>query len=772
MLAGKSGRPYFGWLVTLAAAAAALILFANMASPTVFVVDILVTLGLCGLAFRHYGRFSSNWIVTAVVLYTWFLSSAIVFVLPIDVSSILVCCRLNQGTCTSPCTACLCANLAEDCSCSRPWSYVSPHALPVFWKVIYWSSQALSWLILPIGQTYFTAGDFTPAQKLKTALRANAVTYVSLGVIAAILLIYIAIRNDLDSAGLEQIIIAASNTWGLLMVVLMLGYGVVDIPRLMWRRADIERTLRLYYYRVASINTELIEAEAELDTTQSDLLDIAGQCPTDSPLRAYLNLILLKCPAHADGAIDFQDATPSRKASARYSGELTQASLADLHAKVIKLNGIIKRCNTQRQHLIERAIHFEDVKKQRNKADHKFSSTAGSSYEVCCYNLQPWEQAFAFALTSSGFIRPVLYLAAAVFCTILSLIVVWSEVLFFTTSPTMSIYALLLNHTGDSGYYFNIEVITFFTLFYLSVCTYRVVFKLRIFDFYQLVPHQQTDSASLIFSGLLLCRLTAPLGLNFLSMSHLDAHVVSDVAITQPTAFTRVMGHMDVVAFIKDFATYYPISMLIVSLATLLHIGPRLLSLCGFSSFISEDDDASDTVTEGRALVRTEKRTQFRRGPHALAVSVRAFQAPLSPPATPNDERLLRWQLQAKYLRPSRLDDTSASAEALDDDEEETLGSVTAPSSRVLVRPVWFSCLCFVGSVWTRQHLNSEKKNKKKKPVRHPLMRLNAWCEFGCRSRVALCAIGPQRSQSRVRIGFAFSTAQALALEESLFILY
>ena len=80
MVAGQSSKPFFGWLVTLAAAAAALVLFANMASPTVFVVDILVTLGLCGLAFRHYGRFSSNWVVTSVVLYTWFLSSAIVFV--------------------------------------------------------------------------------------------------------------------------------------------------------------------------------------------------------------------------------------------------------------------------------------------------------------------------------------------------------------------------------------------------------------------------------------------------------------------------------------------------------------------------------------------------------------------------------------------------------------------------------------------------------------------------------------------------------------------
>ena len=61
---------------------------AKMASATIFVLDIVVTLALCALAFRHYGRFSRNWVVTIIVLWTWFLSSAIVFILPLDISSV------------------------------------------------------------------------------------------------------------------------------------------------------------------------------------------------------------------------------------------------------------------------------------------------------------------------------------------------------------------------------------------------------------------------------------------------------------------------------------------------------------------------------------------------------------------------------------------------------------------------------------------------------------------------------------------------------------
>lgn len=48
-------------------------------------------------------------------------------------------------------------------------------------------------------QSYMQAGDFTPMQRLKSALRANAVAYISLGVLAAALLIYIAAKNHLNA---------------------------------------------------------------------------------------------------------------------------------------------------------------------------------------------------------------------------------------------------------------------------------------------------------------------------------------------------------------------------------------------------------------------------------------------------------------------------------------------------------------------------------------------------------------------------------------------
>ena len=29
--------------------------------------------------------------------------------------------------------------------CTKPWSYIPPHVLPIVWRVIYWTSQSLTW---------------------------------------------------------------------------------------------------------------------------------------------------------------------------------------------------------------------------------------------------------------------------------------------------------------------------------------------------------------------------------------------------------------------------------------------------------------------------------------------------------------------------------------------------------------------------------------------------------------------------------------------------
>lgn len=74
-------------------------------------------------------------------------------------------------------------------------------------------------------QSYLKAGDFTFKGKLKAAVIDNAIYYGSYLFICGILLIYLAMKPDvhLDWPKLKAIASSASNTWGLFLLVLLLG---------------------------------------------------------------------------------------------------------------------------------------------------------------------------------------------------------------------------------------------------------------------------------------------------------------------------------------------------------------------------------------------------------------------------------------------------------------------------------------------------------------------------------------------------------------------
>ena len=89
----------------------------------------------------------------------------------------------------------------EPAPCQRPWSYVSEAVMVDLWRVVYWTSQALTWLIMPVTQSYTQAGDFTVKGKLRTALVDNAIYYGSYLVIAIVLLIYISLQPGVHVDG-------------------------------------------------------------------------------------------------------------------------------------------------------------------------------------------------------------------------------------------------------------------------------------------------------------------------------------------------------------------------------------------------------------------------------------------------------------------------------------------------------------------------------------------------------------------------------------------
>ncbi|KAL8571888.1 hypothetical protein ACOMHN_011480 [Nucella lapillus] len=625
------------------------------------VVEIICTCMLAAFLLHRYGDLRKQHIlVTLATFIAWYFSLMIIFILPLDVSlTFYRQCLFDNAPPTTPSpttttTTVTVSNLTHPplstptlhlvrrevngsvlspltgegapsavggravspgqesghTVCEEPLSYVSDSVLPALWRVIYWTSQVLTWLILPMMQSYSNAGDFTVPGKIKSALIENAIFYGTYLLIFGICLIYVAARPDLDIDGekLKIIGVTASNTWGLFVLVLMLGYGLVEVPRSVWNNAKRGHKLSATYFKIAKLSTEKTEAEEALEDILEEIRRCADKIRYNSPLRPHMDTVLSKCPESTRRSLrttnldDYEDYGPSS------TPDLSISTLVKLHKKVMRSLQLQKRTQIQWNNLMSQSFSLEEVEENMRDPHCSFKSSTSPSLGLLRVIYTPTVEWYWKCRVQAYF-----YMGVSVVLMVLSFMVVWSECLFFIKSPVLSLFAVFINLARLNYDYAYIELASILTIAYLCFCAYYSVFKIRILNYYYIAPHHQTNEHSLIFTGMMLCRLTPPMCLNFLGLIHLDSHVTSGFDI-QETSYTKIMGHMDVISIISDgFNIYFPILIVLLCICTYFSLGSRLLSLLGFQQFIGDDDMTSELVDEGRELVKRERRKQERK---------------------------------------------------------------------------------------------------------------------------------------------------------------
>lgn len=558
-------------------------------SGAVLAVVVVVVFFLALFLLQRYGDLRKQQrVVLLGTLLAWYLCFLIVFILPFDVSTTIYKRCLVDNAATS-----------EAKACEQPWSYIPDGVLPVFWRVVYWTSQCLTWLLLPFMQSYARSGAFSRMGKVKTALIENAIYYGTYLLIFLSLLIYVIIKWKFTFSQLQTVCITAANTWGLFLLVLLLGYGLVEIPRSYWLSSNQAFLLNKTYFKVAKMATEKADAEENLANVMEEVATVHQSVRSNSSLRKQVDTILTKCPAI------YQEEMTGEKTSSPVAHNVVPSigGLVTLHKKVITAVQRYNRIQVQWPILLEQAFHLEDVAKSKLSPVryfmHSFAQPPGRI------------QKFLYTPTIEWYwecvLKPFFYKLLAVLLCLLSITVVWSECTFFSTKPVLSLFAIFVQ-TAETFYnYICIEMVCFVGILFLCVCVYSTVFNIRFFNYYYLVPHHQTDSYSLQFSGMLFCRLTPPLCLNFLGLIHVDSEDSHQSRIQ--TSYTSIMGTQSLLPFISHgFYIYYPMLILLLCLATYYNLGSRCLNLLGFHQYITDDEITSDLVDEGKEIIRREKR--------------------------------------------------------------------------------------------------------------------------------------------------------------------
>ena len=131
---------------------------------------------------------------------------------------------------------------------------------------------------------------------------------------------------------------------------------------------------------------------------------------------------------------------------------------------------------------------------------------------------------------------------------------------------------------------------------------------MKIFNVYYLASNKQTDEYSLSFSGMLVCRLAAPLCLNYLCLVNRDSHIIKYDATRLETSFTTIMGHLDLIPLVNSgLNIFLPLCISAICLSIYFDFGTRILHNLGYEQFIENDEMTVDLVQTGRSLVEREK---------------------------------------------------------------------------------------------------------------------------------------------------------------------
>lgn len=201
-------------------------------------------------------------VVLAITWYGWLTTLSVVALVPVDVFTTL------SGT----------GNVS---------------VILLLWRLSYWSTQLLTWLVIPVLQHFSVSGAHGVMGRLWYAVNKLWKFYVIVGALAVLGILAAAAFGELELSTLPQLIVTLSNTYGLVAVMALLGYGLVEVPRVLWRRSFPESRLKWHLHRVGRACNRLAKASEELEQSLVIVVVTMQQIPrSETDLRNQIESLL------------------------------------------------------------------------------------------------------------------------------------------------------------------------------------------------------------------------------------------------------------------------------------------------------------------------------------------------------------------------------------------------------------------------------------------------------------------------------------------------
>jgi hypothetical protein len=527
---------------------------------------------------RYSNPRKTQYFVSFIVWFGWFFSFAIVFFIPMDIAA-----SRHEACHTSD------AETALELDCSEPTVELETKGMRVVWLTLYWTIYVMCWAVYPISQSYVVAAHFTIHEKFVYSLKQNLILYSVMGFVGVVFGGWLLAYSSITLTTLTAVAMAASNVYGLFLLFCLLSYGLVEIPKKLWRQRNRTMILRAMQFQAVGQLEELEKSKEELETTLKLVKAYQDAVGLDSSFKPFMDTILKKVPPQYHDLLGGSG-----------SVDMSYDSFVNLHYRVIYATMNYERTRCLYEQLLKGAYELEDKIKSKNAADRRMKWSFKERTDLRPF-MQHLYRAEWYWYT---YCECPAMVFAAFLCGALSICVVWSETFFWiATVPHwekwhLSIFYWLLN--GISANQFFQWLMVFAPCCYIAFCAFWSMFQLRILNYYRLLPHQQTDPNSILFAAYYICRLTAPMIYNFLLM-------IDD----KESAYRKVMNVIDLIPIMGNLANaYLPILLVILCAMNVFNVWTKLLGACcikRFRKFSYDEEFTDERIDQGKDIIATER---------------------------------------------------------------------------------------------------------------------------------------------------------------------
>ncbi|KHN44358.1 LMBR1 domain-containing protein 2 like A [Glycine soja] len=531
-----------------------------------YLISLPLTTGMVLFTLRYFaGPYVPRYVLFTVG-YTWFCSLSIIILVPADIWATMSSNQVNG-------------------------------AISFFWSWSYWSTFLLTWAVVLLIQGFEDAGDFTVSERLKTSVHVNLIFYLIVGSIGLFGLILLILTHNKWKGSLLGFAMACSNTFGLVTGAFLLGFGLSEIPKSIWRNADWTIRQKVLTHKIAQMAVKLDDAHQELSNAIVVAQATSKQMSKRDPLRPYMNVI-------DDMLTQMFREDPSFKPQGGRLGEddmdydTDEKSMATLRRHLRGAREEYYRYKSGYMTYVLEALELEDTIKnfdRRNSTGWEYNSSIrpartgklGSLFDTLEFL---WK----------CILRKQVEKGLAVILGIMSVAILLAEATLLP-SIDLSLFSILIKSVGTEEVL--VQVFAFVPLMYMCICTYYSLFKIGMLMFYSLTP-RQTSSVNLLMICSMVARYAPPVSYNFLNLIRLGKN--------KTTLFEQRMGNIDnaVPFFGDEFNKIYPLIMVIYTILVASNFFDKVFDFLGSWKryiFKTEAEDMDGFDPSGLIILQKER---------------------------------------------------------------------------------------------------------------------------------------------------------------------